>query len=198
MAAIFEEFANGDDFNASDFNTYSMRQSIIACDNATDRDAIATPQEGLTVYRKDLDIMQQYLGAVWRDIDYEKSDHVAAYESTTSTSYVDLTTVGPTVSINVPASGKVLVTTATQIANGTAGQRSYMGVALSGANIRAAADAQGSTAFFRAADNGFEYAVAVELITGLTPGVTQFQAKYKAQGSTAVFQLRNLVVKAVA
>lgn len=65
MAAIFEEFANGDAFNASDFNTLSMRQSIIACDNQTDRDSILTPQEGLTVYRKDLDAYQTYDGAAW-------------------------------------------------------------------------------------------------------------------------------------
>jgi hypothetical protein len=66
MAAIFEEFANGEDYNASDFNTYSMRQSIIACDNQTDRDSIPTPQEGLTVYRKDLDTLQFYTGARWK------------------------------------------------------------------------------------------------------------------------------------
>lgn len=65
MAAIFEEFANGEDWNASDWNTYGMRQVIIACDNQTDRDSIATPQEGLTVYRKDLDALQTYTGTTW-------------------------------------------------------------------------------------------------------------------------------------
>lgn len=69
MAAIFEEFANGDDFNASDFNTFSMRQALIACDNQTDRDSIATPQEGIHVWRKDTDAIEIYDGAAWLAFD---------------------------------------------------------------------------------------------------------------------------------
>lgn len=69
MAAIFEEFANGEDFNASDFNTLVMRQAIIACDNQTDRDSILTPQEGLTVYRKDTDAIERYTGSEWLAFD---------------------------------------------------------------------------------------------------------------------------------
>lgn len=69
MAAIFEEFANGEDFNASDFNTLVMRQAIIACDNQTDRDAILTPQEGLTVYRKDTKAIERYNGSSWDSFD---------------------------------------------------------------------------------------------------------------------------------
>ncbi len=69
MAAIFEEFANGEDFNASDFNTYSMRQVVICCDNQTDRDSIATPQEGMRVYRKDTDATEIYNGTEWLTFD---------------------------------------------------------------------------------------------------------------------------------
>lgn len=68
MAAIFEEFANGEDFNASDFNTLVMRQAIIACDNQTDRDSILTPQEGMHVYRKDIDAVELYDGSAWLHI----------------------------------------------------------------------------------------------------------------------------------
>lgn len=65
MAAIIETWADGDAFTAGDANTYLMRQSIIACDNQTDRDAILTPQEGMTVFRKDLNSYQTYDGASW-------------------------------------------------------------------------------------------------------------------------------------
>lgn len=68
MAAIFEEFANGDAFNANDFNVYSMRQSLIACDNQTDRDSIVTPQAGLHVWRKDTDAIEIYDGTSWNNV----------------------------------------------------------------------------------------------------------------------------------
>jgi hypothetical protein len=71
MAAIFEEFANGEAFNASDFNTLAMRQAIIACDNQTDRDSILTPQEGMTVWRKDTNAYEVYSGSAWYTFDTE-------------------------------------------------------------------------------------------------------------------------------
>lgn len=69
MAAIFEEFANGDAFNASDANTYYMRQVTITCDNQTDRDSILTPAQGLTVYRKDTKAIERYNGSSWDAFD---------------------------------------------------------------------------------------------------------------------------------
>lgn len=69
MAAIFEEFANGDAFNASDANTYYMRQVTITCDNQTDRDSILTPAQGLTVYRKDTKAIERYNGSSWDSFD---------------------------------------------------------------------------------------------------------------------------------
>ena len=65
MASIYNTFVDGDAFTAADANNYFMRQVNIVCDNQTDRDAILTPNEGMTVYRKDLDAKQTYDGAAW-------------------------------------------------------------------------------------------------------------------------------------
>lgn len=65
MASIYKTWADGDAFTAADANTYFMRQAIIACDDQTARDAILTPQEGMTVWRKDLDAFQTYDGSAW-------------------------------------------------------------------------------------------------------------------------------------
>ena len=83
MAAIFEEFANGEDFNASDFNTYSMRQVVICCDNQTDRDSIATPQEGMRVYRKDTDATEIYNGTEWLTFDSKWQSYTPALTNIT-------------------------------------------------------------------------------------------------------------------
>ena len=65
MASVYRTWADGDAFTAADAGTYFMRQALIVCDNQTDRDAILTPNEGLHVYRKDLDAIEVYTGSSW-------------------------------------------------------------------------------------------------------------------------------------
>lgn len=93
MAAIFEEFANGDAFNASDFNILAMRQAIIACDNQTDRDSILTPQEGMTVYRKDTNNFETYDGAAWINAITNKYK-IGSFTASASTGNQSITGVG--------------------------------------------------------------------------------------------------------
>jgi len=83
MASIYKTFADGDAFTAADANTYLMRQTIIACDNQTDRDAILTPQEGMTVYRKDTDATEVYDGSAWLSYDSKWQSYTPALTNIT-------------------------------------------------------------------------------------------------------------------
>jgi hypothetical protein len=86
-------------------------------------------------------------------------------ETTISTTYTNLTTVGPAVTVVVPASGTVLVSvTAGMVSsNGNAG---YMGFAASGANTSAPTD----TLALNLQGNQFVKSSATFLLTGLDSG----------------------------
>jgi len=69
MAEIYKTWADGDPFTAAEADTYFMRQVTIACNNQTDRDAILSPQEGMTIFRKDTDAYEVYDGTDWLTFD---------------------------------------------------------------------------------------------------------------------------------
>lgn len=124
------------------------------------------------------------------------SSTVATAQGTTSTAaYADLATTGPSVTLNVPASGEVTVDiSADYSAGGAAAQIGYMGVALSGANTVAASDARcarmttlGGVGVGATISNRFHF-------TGLTPGTTTFKAMFKTSTSTATFSNRIIIV----
>lgn len=117
---------------------------------------------------------------------------VLTSQTTASTTYADLSTSGPAVTITVPASGEVWVDLSTWMASSGSNAATYMGVAVSGATTRAADDDhavhQTAAANF---DNGLGVGV---LLTGLTPGSNTFTAKYRTSGGTATFKNRNIRV----
>lgn len=123
------------------------------------------------------------------------SGTVATAQGTNSTAYVDLATTGPSVTLNVPSSGEVTVDlSAAYSSGGAAAQTGYMGFALSGSNVRTAADA--SAAYGRTVTAGLFGTIARRIhLTGLTPGTTTFKAVYKTSTSTATFSDRNIIVE---
>ncbi|QST90196.1 phage tail family protein [Mycobacteroides abscessus] len=123
------------------------------------------------------------------------SGTVATAQGTNSTAYVDLTTPGPSVTLNVPASGEVTIdVSAAYSSGGAAAQTGYMGCALSGANTRAATDA--TAAYGRTVTAGLYGTLARRIhLTGLTPGTTTFKAVYKTSTSTATFSDRHIIVE---
>ncbi|MEU9805422.1 hypothetical protein [Mycobacterium sp. NPDC050853] len=124
------------------------------------------------------------------------SNTVAAAQGTTSTAaYVDLTTTGPSVTLNVPASGELTVdVSASYTSGGAAAQTGFMGFTLSGANTAAAADAR--AAYGRTVASGLFGVISRRLhLSGLTPGTTTVKAVYKTSTSTATFADRNLIVE---
>lgn len=115
---------------------------------------------------------------------------VATAETTASTSYTDLATGGPEVTLGVGPSGRVLVVLSCIAGNATAGSRGHMGFAISGANTLAASDGF-SIRSPTASDVGAGTSV---LVTDLNAGTSTFTAKYRATADTASFSNRRLQV----
>jgi hypothetical protein len=106
---------------------------------------------------------------------------VAATESTLSLVYTDLATGGPTVTVVVPASGRVLVTVTTAELGNAGSTACFMSFAGSGANTIAADD---SNAVIQAG-GAQQRASASSVLSGLNPGSTTLTAKYKVTGGGA-------------
>jgi hypothetical protein len=106
---------------------------------------------------------------------------VTTTESTISLVYADLATVGPTVTLSVPASGRLLVSvTSAQLGN--AGSTAcFISFAGTGANTITAVD---SNAMIQAG-GAQQRASASTVLAGLTPGSTTLTAKYKVSGGGA-------------
>lgn len=115
--------------------------------------------------------------------------YIATSETTTSTSYADLATVGPAVTVTVGSSGRVMVITRADISNSLAASPTFMSYAVSGASTAAASDD------FALRSNGEEFAASLVTIeTGFTPGSTTFTAKYRVVAGTGTFLRRSLIV----
>lgn len=99
---------------------------------------------------------------------------VVTTETTTSTSYTDLSTSGPAVTVTIGANGLALVILNTQLSNGSSTGYASMSFAVSGANTQAAADEFAVLAI----NPTTMRASSVFLLTGLTAGSTTFTAKY--------------------
>lgn len=106
-------------------------------------------------------------------------------ESTSSTSYTDLATVGPTATVTVGASGLILVGWNTQTASSASAIAS---VALSGANTVAAND---NFSLFNA--NSLGSAIGrTYVFTGLAAGATTVTVKYRVGSGTQTFSRRSV------
>lgn len=107
-----------------------------------------------------------------------QSADVATGQSTTSTSYVDLTTAGPAVTETLVTGQKVLVTVSCRADNsaGTSTSASNMSFAVSGASTLAAADANAAEI---TGICGAGTTTRVSLFTAQATGSTVFTAKYR-------------------
>ncbi|MCX8559757.1 hypothetical protein OS122_02440 [Mycolicibacterium mucogenicum] len=120
---------------------------------------------------------------------------VATSESTSSTTYADLTTTTDSVTATVGASGIVMVNVGASISWSTSSVQTFIGVALSGANTVAASDEFALIA--RLYTNGTQPMLQINtvfLMTGLTPGSTTFKMKYKVGGNSNTFANRKITV----
>lgn len=114
-------------------------------------------------------------------------DMVATSQTTTSTSYTDLATVGPTVTVTTGTTALVGLYN-TNVNTGVTS--SLMSFAVSGASSIAAND---NTAIGIAGTSGVREG-GVFLFTGLTPGSNTFTAKYRVGAGTGTYVDRRIWV----
>lgn len=119
-------------------------------------------------------------------------DFIITSETTNSTAYTDLATVGPTVTITTRDKALILFDAVHAQSGGSGSGR--MSVAVSGATTIAASDdfsLDNTTLVLFGLGYGF-------LLTGLTAGTNIFRAKYRtAEAGDAVFSHRRLTVAAL-
>jgi hypothetical protein len=116
---------------------------------------------------------------------------VATQETTTSTTYADLTTVTDTVTATVGQSGLVWVMLSAVLINSVQANTTYVGVALSGANTVAASDNYAGLA------QGYVGQITSTVwfpMTGLAPGATTFKMKYRVSAGTGYAGVRRIAV----
>lgn len=117
---------------------------------------------------------------------------IATTESTTSTSFADLTTPGPSL-LGQTTGTKVLVMVHTRMANQTAGGITRCGWAVSGAGSVAASD-ELAIAFESSAANDNIWCSGAWVYTGFSAGSNAIAMKYKVDAGTGVFSDRRLSI----
>lgn len=134
-----------------------------------------------------------YLGANITDLHRRTTLHweqVVTSESTTSTTYTNLATVGPAVTnVEVGQSGRVLITLTSSLSHASGGI-CVMGYEFSGATTGSASD---SFALSGSSPAGLRMS-ATYVQASLNPGMHTFTAKYRTNGGTATFAGRNIIV----
>jgi hypothetical protein len=186
-------FTAGETLTASDVNTFLMEQSVMVFGGTAARaSAIPTASEGMFSYQTDDNTFDAYTGAAWVSL-VPQAAVVTTSQTVTSTSYVDLATVGPTVTMRTGTS--VLVTVgAWLIAN--AGTSAFMSFAISGATTLAASDDNCLMYSNESTTTNFGSRTSRQvLVTGLTAGVNTFTTKYRVSAGTGTIALRHISVQ---
>lgn len=116
---------------------------------------------------------------------------VSTSETTTSSEWGDLTTVGPSVSVDCESKALVLISSAMQTV-GTPSVAAWVGFAVEGATQL---DPDSSRALMTSNSSKQRHGAGF-LVTDLTPGINTFTLKYRNYGgtSTVSFQNRRIAV----
>ena len=157
----------------------------------------SSPYVGQTIYETDTGCLVIYNGSAWCVVT-PKSASVATSQSTNSTTYVDLTTVGPAVTIDTGT--RALVTISCELkataAPGSYPYDEYATFAVSGATTIAATDDY-AIEYWPAANNYTTQMSRHTYLTTLTAGTNTFTMKYRTGGNTVAYQNRVITVVAV-
>jgi len=120
------------------------------------------------------------------------SDYINAAETETSTTYTDLATAGP--AVTVTTGPKALIWLSTQI-NNSSTNTSVMSCAVSGDTTQVASDGR---AVLRDGGSGLDRRMGItNLFETLNSGSNTFTAKYRVSAATGTWQRRRLVVMAL-
>lgn len=155
--------------------------------------APGSPTEGDEWHDTTNDVRNVYNGSAWLTITPQAAA-VATEQTTTSTSYADLSTSGP--AVTVATGTKALVRLGCQVKNTGAANIVAMGFAVSGASTVAASDGAATVALAQVAGY-YQQLFREVLVTGLTAGNNTFTAKYRVGGGTGSFLRRDISVVAL-
>ena len=164
--------------------------------NAAARNAaIPSPVEGQMASLSDTDTVLRYNGSSWVAVGVPTilGATVATEQTTTSTSYTDLSTAGPAVTITTGT--KALVTITGYFYSGAGDYPfSFIGFVVSGASTVAVSDTHSLTNRSLSSTPIIQ-ASAVYLLTGLTAGSNVFTLKYRVTSGTGNFKNRSIIVQ---
>ena len=121
------------------------------------------------------------------------SAQVLTAESTSTVTFTDLTTAGPSVTATTGTSALVIITAA--IEADTAGEGGFVGVAISGASTVAAGD--NDALYFASHAAATSQRGSLVIFSSLTAGSNTFKLRYRASGAgaiTATFRRRTITV----
>lgn len=161
---------------------------------------IAVPYTGQLIWNTTTNLLYRYTGSAWSVISIfnnTSTQTVSTSETTTSTSYADLATVGPNVTLTSVGIQALVIFRATFYADTATVDENRQGAfsfEVSGATTTAASDGNGVSA--RSRNNlGFgNWLTGVQIVT-ITPGSNTYRMKYKMYGGNGmVFQNRRIMV----
>lgn len=112
-------------------------------------------------------------------------------QTTTNTSYTNLTTVGP--QITATTGPAALIFMSSRVSNATAGQNSWVSYNITGASAISPSDNY-ALSYDSPVVNSTMYATYATLETGLTAGSNIFTMQYRVSSSTGTFSNRRLAV----
>jgi hemolysin activation/secretion protein len=116
---------------------------------------------------------------------------VNTVQTTTNTSYTNLTTVGPQVTLTTGP--KALIVMSARASNSTAGANSWASYEVTGASAISASDNY-ALSYDSPVSSSTIYATYATIEPSLTPGSNVFTMKYRASSGTATFSSRRLAV----
>jgi len=162
----------------------------------TQRNAL-TAANGMLVYNSTTTAFNKYENGAWATTGggstiTSGTNTVATSETTGSTTYTDLATSGPEVTLTVAASGIAMVIVSARITSNTAAT-DFMDFGLTSGNTRSASDTTALVAVQSTSTTGVR-ASSVTYLTGLTAGSTVFTAKYRVTAGTGTFLDRSITV----
>lgn len=176
-------------------------QSLVRPGVCTSSTRPASPFEGQTIYETDTDLVKSYNGTSWVTIGPTTSGvsavgyaQVLTLQTTSSTSYTDLSTTGPSVTITTGTTAIVMASSWYFDTNND-GCDGYISVAVSGSSTVSASD---NWSGYGRQDQNHDTPVLFYQFTGLTAGSNTFTMKFRKSGgsTTAGFQNRYLTVLA--
>lgn len=154
--------------------------------SVSDTSAITSPYTGQVVFVTTGNVFRRYTGATWTVqsvFTHSLSATVSTGESFTSTSYADLATVGPSVTLTSVGTTALVIFGCKAFTNSAVVIGKAMSVAVSGATTIAASDA---FAWMCTNDNsGFGDRGLSFVQFTITPGSNTFTAKYRLSGATS-------------